>query len=289
MNHTELSKKDIKDLELAIYLLEHPGLAAKITNFIGSPIEKGIKLLPKKWFDKVERVTTIALERAADAAIFSLSHSNKPKKANNNLHKVGVAITGGIGGMFGLSALAIELPVSTTIILRSIADIARSENLDILDEEIKLACLEVFALGGTSEKDDATESGYWMVRASIAKTISEASNLVTQKAGNEIANYLFKIISKIAKKFSVQITEKAAAQAIPAIGAIGGAAINTLFINHFQQMAKGHFIIKRLEQTYGKDLVELAYHEVLLAQLEQQIINDKPAILPNEIQKSSSE
>jgi hypothetical protein len=42
-----------------------------------------------------------------------------------------VATTGGVGGLFGLPALAIELPISTTIMLRSIADIARSEDEDI--------------------------------------------------------------------------------------------------------------------------------------------------------------
>lgn len=265
----EFTEKDLNDLQHAIYLLENPGLAAKITNFIGSPIEKGLKLLPTTWFKKIESITQLALHKAADAAIFTLKPNSK-NTASNKLHKVSVAISGGVGGLFGLTALAIELPISTTIILRSIADIARSEGMDLNDEQTKLTCLEVFALGGTSENDDATESGYWVVRASLAKTITDASAYITQKAGTETATYLYKVISKIAKKFSVQITEKAAAQAIPALGAIGGATINSLFMDHFQQMARGHFIIKRLEQTYGKDLVELHYHEFLLAKLESE-------------------
>lgn len=281
----ELSAQDKADLKRAIYLLEHPGLAAKITNFIGSPIEKGIKLLPKHWFEKIETITQKALEKAADAAIFTIN-AKEIIPAKNNLHKLGVAISGGVGGLFGLAALAIELPISTTLILRSIADIARSEGMDLKDEATKLTCLEVFALGGTNDKDDATESGYWVVRASLAKTITDASTYITQKATGETATYLFKVISKIAKKFSVQITEKAAAQAVPAIGAIGGAAINTLFIDHFQQMARGHFIIKRLEQQYGKDWVELAYYEIMLAQLEAEQKSNE-ALHPT-IEKSST-
>jgi hypothetical protein len=44
-----LSAKDIEDLRYAKSLLENPSLAAKITNIIGMPIEKGFDLLPAKW------------------------------------------------------------------------------------------------------------------------------------------------------------------------------------------------------------------------------------------------
>ncbi|HRZ21620.1 MAG TPA: EcsC family protein, partial [Bacteroidales bacterium] len=59
--------------------------------------------------------------------------------------------------------------------------------------------------------------------------------------------------------FGIQITEKAAAQAIPAIGAAGGALINTIFMDHFQDMAKGHFIVRRLERKYGKEAIQDLY------------------------------
>jgi hypothetical protein len=44
--------------------------------------------------------------------------------------------------------LAIELPISTIVRLRSIADIARREDEDFRTIEAQLACLEVLALGG---------------------------------------------------------------------------------------------------------------------------------------------
>jgi hypothetical protein len=50
-----------------------------------------------------------------------------------------------------------------------------------------------------------------------------------------------------------------AAQAIPLIGAAGGALINTIFIDHFQNMARGHFIIRRHERRYDKDMIRQAY------------------------------
>jgi hypothetical protein len=75
----------------------------------------------------------------------------------------------------------------------------------------------------------------------------------------ESAPALVRLIVVIAQRFSIQVSEKAAAQAVPAIGAAGGALINTVFIDHFQDMARGHFIIRRLERIYGKAAVEAAY------------------------------
>jgi EcsC protein family len=66
--------------------------------------------------------------------------------------------SGAAGGAFGLPTLPIELPVSTIIMLRSIADIARNEGEDLSDPETALSCLEVFALGGRAKSDDASES-----------------------------------------------------------------------------------------------------------------------------------
>jgi hypothetical protein len=159
--------------------------------------------------------------------------------------------------------MAAELPISTTIMLRSIADIARSEGESISEIEVKLACLEVFALGGTNDKDDGTESGYYAVRAALAKSVADAAEFfATKTLTDEGAPALVRFIAKIAERFSIQITEKAAAQAVPAIGAAGGAIINTIFMDHFQDMARGHFVIRRLERKHGKDVVQKIYQEL---------------------------
>ena len=50
---------------------------------------------------------------------------------------------------------------------------------------------------------------------------------------------------------SVQ-TQKFAAQALPLVGALGGASVNYVFIQHFHEMAQGHFTVRKLERTYGK-------------------------------------
>lgn len=257
-----LTDIDRAELQRAKNLLENPSIAAKITNFIGMPIEKGIELLPKDWKDKIGGVTQTALLKAANAAIFTMK--DIPGEQSSNVwHKMSVAITGGVGGFFGLAALALELPISTTIMLRSIAEIGRANGESITDADTKLACLEVFALGGRSTSDDGTESGYYVVRTLLARTVSEASEYLLSKTfAEESAPILLRFLANISQRFGVQITEKVAAQAIPIIGAAGGAVINTIFLDHFQDMAKGHFTVRRLERMYGKEIVQKLYLEL---------------------------
>ena len=50
----EFQKNDLNDLKKAKKILENPGLAAKITDLIGTPIEKGFKLLPDNWNTKID-------------------------------------------------------------------------------------------------------------------------------------------------------------------------------------------------------------------------------------------
>jgi len=253
---------ELNDLQKAKTLLENPGMAAKITGLFGDPIEKGFQLLPDNWNVKIGEVTQGALFKAVHAAVFTLK--DVPYEQPSNIwHKLAVATTGGIGGFFGLPALTVELPISTTIMLRSIADIARSEGESIHTTDSKIACIEVFALGGRKKSDDASESGYYLVRTALARSIAKAAEYITEKGlAEESAPALVRLIVQIAERFSIQVSEKAAAQAIPAIGAVGGTLVNTLFMDHFQDMARGHFIIRRLERKYGTEMVKAAYVSV---------------------------
>ena len=90
-------------------------------------------------------------------------------------------VSGAGGGAFGLVGLTVEVPLSTVLIMRSILDIARGEGEDISCAQTRLAALEVFALGGNAKSDDATESGYYAVRAALASTVSEAARHFAQK------------------------------------------------------------------------------------------------------------
>jgi len=254
-----ISPEHLQELQRAKALLENPGLAAKMTDYVGGPIELLIDKLPSNWNKKLGGVTHLALDKAADAAFYTMKDT-PGEKSSNIWHKVGAATSGAVGGLFGFAALSVELPVSTTLILRSIADVAREQGESISNSETKLACLQVFALGGNSKEDDSAESGYFAIRSMIAKaTVEAAEHIAKHGMAKEAAPILVKFMTIIAERFGIQITQKAAAQAIPAIGAVGGAAINTIFIDHFQDMAKGHFIVRKLERKYGENTVRQQY------------------------------
>lgn len=253
---------DLNDLIRAKKLLENQGIVATITNVFGISIDKVLKFLPHNWDVKVSRVTQAALSKAIHGAVFTMKDI-PGETASNTWHKIAVAATGSMGGFFGLPALAVELPISTTIMLRSIADVARSEGEYISTIESKIACMEVFALGGPNKGDDASESGYFAIRAALAQSVKNAAKHIAEKGlAKESAPAIARLIIQIAERFSIRVSAKAAAQAAPTIGAAGGALINTLFINHFQDMARGHFIIRRLERKYGEEIIKATYKTI---------------------------
>jgi hypothetical protein len=260
-NMKTMTPEDMARLQYAKDLLENPGLAAKLTNIVGMPFEKAFGYLPEQWAATIQTITHKALQQALEAAVKTLDREDR-KSSSDKLHKFLVAAAGGIGGAFGLPALAIELPATTVIIFRSIADIARSEGENIQSIETRLACLEVFALGGSSDKDNAAESGYYAVRALLAKQVSEAAKYIVEKGiAEEGTPALVRLIAVIASRFGVTVSQKAAASAVPVIGAAGGALINSIFMDHFQNMARGHFIIRGLERKYGYDYMEKIFIE----------------------------
>jgi hypothetical protein len=254
-----LTASEICELKKAKALLEIPGIAAKVSNFVGTPIEKVLKKLPESLTATVNDITRKSILKALDIALLTMDRDDRGA-SSNWWHKLAVVATGAGGGAFGLPALALELPVSTTIMLRSIADIARSEGEDLSFPDTKLQCVQVLALGGNSKGDDGTESGYFAARAALAKSISEAAAHLTKKGLSQHgAPAIVRLISQIAARFSIVVSEKAAAQAVPIVGAFGGAVINTLFIDHFQDMGRGHFIVRRLERHHGQAEVRQVY------------------------------
>jgi hypothetical protein len=256
-----LSDEHLAELYEAKRLLENPGLAVKITNLVGKPIEKGFELLPDSWSQRIGVATKDALMFALKGALLTMG--SRSSEAYPRWHKAAAALTGAAGGAFGLPALIAELLVSTTIMCRSIADIARANGESLARPETQLACIEVFALGGTSRLDDAAEIGYFAVRSSLARAVSEAAEyLASQALAEESAPALIRLIALIASRFQLQVSEKAAAQMVPIIGAAGGAVINLLFIDHFQDMSRGHFTVRRLERHYGTEEVRRAYERI---------------------------
>lgn len=257
-----LTPQDLDDLRAAKKILDHPSFVARVSNAVGAPLEKSFTALPKPVTRVVGDLTETVVGKAFDSALYTL-RDPKAEAPSNFTHKLAAMASGAVGGAFGMTALALELPVSTTIMLRSIADIARSEGEDLRTPEAKVQCIQVLALGGRSAADDAAEKGYFGARAALAKAVTDAARyLAAHQAGSKSAPAIVRLISVVASRFSVVVSQKAAAQSVPLVGAFGGATINALFIGHYQDMARGHFTVRRLERTHGTEAVRAAYESV---------------------------
>jgi EcsC protein family len=255
-----LTPDDLAALQRAVQSLEHPGLAARLANIVGKPIELVGQALPASASQAIATATSKGLEVALKVALRTMQRT--PHAGSQLLHKALATASGAAGGAFGLATLPIELPVSTIIMLRSIAEIARAEGEDLSDPETALSCVQVFALGGRAGSADGSESGYFAVRGMLAKSVTEAARFIAERGAIEGGPILVRFIAQVASRFGVVVTQKAAAQALPVLGALGGAAVNYAFIEHFQEVARGHFTVRRLERVYGKGLVRKEYERL---------------------------
>ena len=254
----ELQPHDLAALRRAKQLLETTSLAARIANVIGTPVDRLLGALPDGSSQLVSKATNKSITSALDVALSTLGHSHRAPRYWQ--HKAFVAATGAAGGAFGLPGLLLELPASTIVMLRSIAEIARDEGEPLTSAQSKLECLQVFAYGGTTSADDAAETGYFAVRVALAHSVTEAVEYIAkQGVADHAAPALVKLVSSIAARFGVRVSQKVMAQSVPVIGAAGGALMNVIFMNHYQDVSKGHFTVRRLERQFGEEVVRDAY------------------------------
>ena len=144
--------------------------------------------------------------------------------------------------------------------LRAIADVAREEGEDLALPETALECLQVFALGSKTQAGDVAQSGYFAVRGMLARSVAQAAKIAAgQKLTDTAAPALVRLMAQIASRFGLVVSQKVAAGAVPIIGALGGAAVNAAFVEHFRTVARAHFTVRRLERTYGAAAVRAAY------------------------------
>lgn len=259
-----LSPEERAALSEAVRLLEYESFTARVTFALGRGVSGVGAFMPDAARRLASRAATAALKRAMVVAIGSLD-AGDTEPARTRLHKSLLAASGAAGGAFGFAALPMELPISTVLILRAIADVARAEGEDLSRPEAAIACMEVFALGGRTSVDDQMDSAYFALRAVLASTVSEAAKHIARYgvsgAGGPV---MVQLLTHIAGRFGLVVSQKLAVQSIPVIGAIGGGAINYAFAEHFTGLARGHFTVRRLERAYGAEFVRDEYERLAL-------------------------
>jgi len=259
----ELSTREKEFILSAARFLENPSFMVQAANVLGKPLELAQKALPKSTQLMISKATEKALHKTLDISISTMSSElkqNLPKQPllQGKKHTLAAAVSGAVGGFFGPLALTIELPITTGIMFRSIATIAQSFGEDLSNEQVRLECLQVFSMGSPqSTADDAMKSAYFSQRLAFNSFLKN----ITEKGA---ASILARVIARITPRFQLVVAEKILAEAMPILGAAGGALINTAFTNYFNSTAYYHFGLRRLERKYGPEIVQKIYLESLI-------------------------
>jgi hypothetical protein len=280
MKITEQDKSFIED---AAKFFANPGAVAKGLAMLGEPIERLQNRLPEKAKAKISAATKTAIEKALIAAITTLpneitlnpndtSVQHEARGIRSSwIHKGTSSITGAIGGFFGLAALPVELPITTTVILRGILDQAQLAGHNIADIETRLECLMVFTMGATPKDEGATETGYFAARISLTQAIRAASSQVAGISVKELmmaldkgaAPAVVRLIAQVAQAFEIRVTQKLVGELLPILGAVGGSAVNYAFADFYCRAARYHFGVRALEKKYGDQPVQKLLKEQL--------------------------
>ena len=255
----QVSPEDKQALQRAYDLLEYPNLAVQLGNIVGVPLETIGKIVPATWRRAIDDASHAVIERLLQGAIRSLDPAVFAP-ATPTRQRFLCAMSGAAGGTFGLPGVLIELPVTTTLMLRTIAATAAAHGEDLDRMENRVACLQVLAFGGPTHRDDAAETGYYGVRLALGHHFSLVSERVAEAAGfaGGVPGAI-ELVQGVAARFGLTISQKVALQLTPVIGAASGAAVNMAFMTHFQRVSEGHFIIRALERRHGIEPVQSAY------------------------------
>lgn len=142
---------------------------------------------------------------------------------------------GAAGGMGGLPSAMAEIPVTTTVLMRAMQSIATEHGFDPAEQETRLDCLQVFAAAGPLTGDDGGEAGFLTLRLALSGPGMKA------------------LVGRVAPIFAMTMGRKLAAQAVPVLGAVAGAAVNWVYTSYYQDMARVHFGLKAIARDRGMD------------------------------------
>ena len=275
-----LSESDLRFIQEAADYLENPRLLMRIANLVGKPAEALLQRLPQSAQQTIGEATHTALETGLRWAARTLPNPGPQADAielppgaravaqrllGQHGHTAVAATTGAVGGFFGFAGMTFEAPATTMVMLRSIARVANEEGFRLEDPQTRIHCLAVLGIG--AETLSSMESTYLASRIGLALAMRDAAAFMAKHTAGEVAHALSKgtapvlvrLINRIAAPFQIVLSQKFAAQSVPVAGAAMGALINAAFTDHFNRVARYHFGILRLENQYGKELVQSAY------------------------------
>ncbi|MFZ7094348.1 EcsC family protein [Primorskyibacter sp. 2E233] len=221
-------------------------LGVQVLSVLNWPAESLLDRLPENSRSKLETAAVRGLEAAMSAASGTRSFVKDQKSWVNTATTTAVGIVGGMGGL--PTALA-ELPVTVTMLMRSVQAVAAEHGFDPDEEQTRKDALLVFAATGP------------LTQAGKSADLTFLSSRVTLTGVNVYIG-----IGLIAPRLALVLGRKLAAQTIPVIGAATAAATNYSYSGYYQEMAQVVFGLRKLEEKTGTRYAELV--ELLSARLE---------------------
>jgi hypothetical protein len=263
-----LDPADRASLVRAVALLEKSSFVTMLARIVGRPVSAVIASLPHFVGETIMKASRNAILQCLKVAL-------KPRKPRSLIAMAGnhpalvSGIAGAIGGFAGAAALVVELPLTTIVMFQSITRIAAAEGEDISRPEVRLACLEVFGLSTDGRGPASLESGYYAARSALAKSADDAASYVLRRSTSlEAGPAVVALVSAIAPRFGLLVSQELAAAAIPIIGAATGGSLNVAFVRHFNNIARGHFAVRSLERKYGETRVREEFELIGAAAIE---------------------
>jgi hypothetical protein len=221
---------------LALRLNRANGAGMQVLNIIGGSADGLFSKLPAPVKAQLDSATLAALELAFDGAL-------KSRQTGYNgggwMSKAMSSSLGVVGGMGGLPTALAELPLTTTVLLHAIQAVATEHGFDPARTDVRKACIQVFAAAGPLSDDDGADLGFLTART----TLTGAT--------------LNSVIAKVVPRLSVVLGQKLAAQTVPVLGAIAGAATNYAYTAYYQEVAHVSFGMLRLAEDSGESFESL--------------------------------
>lgn len=207
-----------------------------LLNMVGGQAEALLDRLPPEIRGRLDEATERALELAMRAAHRSRGVVGRQPGWLNRTVTTAMGAAGGFGGLPGAMA---ELPVTTTVLLRAIQDVAADHGFDPAEAGVRFDCVQVFGAAGPLERDDGADLAFLSTRMALSGRSMQA------------------LIARVAPRLATVLGQKLAAQTVPVLGAAAGAATNYVYTGYYQQMAHVHFGLRRLAIDADRDHADL--------------------------------
>ncbi|MGX0901700.1 uncharacterized protein (DUF697 family) [Roseovarius sp. MBR-79] len=212
------------------------GGVMEVLNLIGTQAEGLLDRLPPEARTRIGTVTERALHHAAEAA-----HGTRAAVPNLPGWRARLLTTamGAAGGMGGLPTALAELPVTVTVLMRAIQDVAADHGFDPAEPGVRFDSIAVFGSAGPLASDDGANLGLIGTRVTLTGAALRA------------------LIARVAPRLATVLGQKLAAQTVPVLGAAAGAATNYAYTRYYQDMAHVHFGLRRLAIDADREMDEM--------------------------------